>query len=159
MPVTLADRLVCSRVDVSGVGAGRGGSPNSVPTNAPLGVSTSPPHLIWGVWPERGTRVADGVFRLPSPPQGIREPATEAEVRSLPCWNGRASWEAHLQWEAVLGRAAGSKGSSSQAWRDGQWYLGAYRTQEGGGLLDCPAVRPKGDWGTQVDVWPLDHVD
>lgn len=115
--------------------------------------------LIWGVWPERGTRVADGVFRLPSPPQGIREPATEAEVRSLPCWNGRASWEAHLQWEAVLGRAAGSKGSSSQAWRDGQWYLGSYRTQEGGGLLDCPAVRPKGDWGTQVDVWPLDHVD
>ena len=40
--------------------------------------------LVWCVWPERGTRVADGVFRLPSPPQGIREPATEAEVRSLP---------------------------------------------------------------------------
>ena len=91
--------------------------------------------LVWCVWPERGTRVADGVFRLPSPPQGIREPATEAEVRSLPCWNGRASWEAHLQWEAVLGRAAGGKGSSSQAWRDGQWCPGTCRTQGGGGLL------------------------
>lgn len=110
--------------------------------------------LVWCVWPERGTRVADGVFRLPSPPQGIREPATEAEVRSLPCWNGRASWEAHLQWEAVLGRAAGGKGSSSQAWRDGQWCPGTCRTQGGGGLLTALQLGPG---VTGVPRWICGH--
>lgn len=94
------------------------------------------------------------MFGLPSPPQGIREPATEAEVRSLPRRSGRASWVAHLQWEAALGGAAGGMGSSSQAWRGGHWCLRTCRTQEGGGLL---AALELGPGVTGVPRWVCGH--
>ena len=56
---------------------------------------------------------------------------------------------------------AGGKGSSSQAWWDGQWHLG---TRQGGGLLAALALDPGlagarrwvcGHWATRAEVlWP-----
>lgn len=83
--------------------------------------------------------VAGGVLRPPLLPRasGSQPQTLKAGPRCVRL--AELARKLSLQWEGVLGRAAGGKGSSSQAWWDGQWHLG---TRQGGGLLATLALDP-----------------
>lgn len=123
-----------------------------------LGGSASwPTCLYFGVGGLSGAAasVAGGVLRPPSAPQGIREPATDAEGRSPLCQIGRAGSEA----QPAVGRSLRQSG----------WWQGVQQPGVAGWAVASgdqarrrpsgyPGVRPRAGRGTQVGVWPLDHA-